>query len=117
MPGWGDLRWEMPNPCIQSADEPHQDSEESEEILSAVFPAMSLAAGQHTNLLTIHSAPDMPSDREKKKRFKKLLKMIYEVSGFHKATSDKNLKYLVWLLTGNSSTSYFKFYLLKYTRP
>lgn len=53
----------------------------------------------------------------KKKRFKKLLKMIYEVSGFHKVTSDKNLKYLVWLLTGNSSTSYFKFYLLKYTRP
>lgn len=65
-PGCGDLRWEMPNPCIQSADEPHQDSEESKEILSAVFPAMSLVAGQHTNLLTIHSAPDVPSDRKKK---------------------------------------------------
>lgn len=55
---------------------------------------------------------------EKKKHYKKPLKMIYEVSGFHKATSDKYLKYLVWLLTEDSSVqtpSYFKFYLLKYT--
>lgn len=83
---------------------------ESKEIVNAFFfPGYVFSSCAAYKSLEYTQCPRSAKWQKKKKHFKKLFKMIYEVSGFHKATSDKNLKYLVWLSTGNSSTSYFKF--------